>query len=558
MQYAPRLMRRPRATGVGALIVALATVLLPPTIPAVDAVASSCTGWTSTVVPPPTINVLRTSLGRVQTVPFRRYVEYVLAAEWGPSTPREALAAGAVAIEQYGWYFTLAGHWRGGRAGGTCFDVRDTNVDQVYRPGSKVPTAGQRAAVSEVWGTSVRKPDGAAPGGRFFMTSYNGGGAYRRCGSGLTGWKLWQDGASNCAKQGMSFGSILSLYYGPGLRIVNGPSHNLDSTVYGDVGLLVDRESPGTRSAEALLLSSDGTKLTLRSDQPLGFSLADSLGWVTADLTGDGRADLAVLLDAGDGLQVRVFPGTGSGFGPGTVWWNAGPTPALDPAQPLQLIAADWNGDRRADLGLVGTPTGTSGTVAVLRLGSTGSTLASAGIGWQAPLAGTLWRAYGGDFTGDGRTDVALLLDLGGTLALDLVPSGSGIGTLAPLAEWGRLAQFATATTLPLLADVNGDGRMDLVFVSPLAQSGLTIALESSTGRGFRGSTIATFADGYPWPTVRAGAADLNGDGRDDLYLLSPDGDGARIEALLSQGSTVATQTWADHLDIDPTGATTF
>ena len=231
-------MRRLPATGVGALIVALASGIFLQTAPATEA-ASSCTGWKSTVVPPPQINVLRTALGKVDTVPFWRYVEFVLAAEWGPSNPREALAAGAVAVKQYAWYHAMAGHWRGGRYGGSCYDVRDTNVDQVYRPATKPPTAEHRAAVAESWSVTLRKHSRANPTGRFFLTSYNDGSSYRPCGSGVTGWKLWQRGAADCAAEGYTFEEILRTYYGPNLRVVAMGRHDLDGRGSGGSGIFV-------------------------------------------------------------------------------------------------------------------------------------------------------------------------------------------------------------------------------------------------------------------------------------------------------------------------------
>src|SRR5450756_575105 len=109
----------------------LAAVLMPSVLvwlpavtpPQVAQAASVCTGWTSTRVPPSTIRVLRTSgtaSGYVQTADFKKYVQIVLAAEWPPSWPTEALKTGAIAVKQYGWYFTM--HWRGGTAHGACYD----------------------------------------------------------------------------------------------------------------------------------------------------------------------------------------------------------------------------------------------------------------------------------------------------------------------------------------------------------------------------------------------------------------------------------------------------
>ena len=99
-----------RAAAASVLIATLLTGILFRTAPPAQA-AGSCTGWASTVTPPPHINVLRTALGRVETVPFRRYVEVVMAGEWGPQNAREALRAGAVAVKQYAWYYAMAGNW---------------------------------------------------------------------------------------------------------------------------------------------------------------------------------------------------------------------------------------------------------------------------------------------------------------------------------------------------------------------------------------------------------------------------------------------------------------
>ena len=91
-------MRRlPLAVG-GAVLsaVMLVAVLAPPpaltssaTLPdmavAPASTAASCTGWTSTYVPPPSITVGMVQSGNVSSVvqvPFMTYVETVLAAEW--------------------------------------------------------------------------------------------------------------------------------------------------------------------------------------------------------------------------------------------------------------------------------------------------------------------------------------------------------------------------------------------------------------------------------------------------------------------------------------------
>ena len=541
-------------------MVALATGIRLHSPPATEA-AGSCTGWKSTVVPPPHINVLRTGLGRVDTVPFRRYVEFVLAAEWGPGTAREALAAGAVAIKQYAWYHALAGHWRGGRVGGRCYDVRDTNLDQVYRPGTKIPTAKQRAAVERSWPVTLRKYSRADPRGRFFMTSYNGGQAHRECGSGVTGWKLWQWGAANCAVDGYTFEAILRTYYGPNVRVVTMGRHDLDGDGRDDIGVLV-RGTDGDTSYP-FVLPSRGDALRALSDEPLGILRSGVLGQVTADLTGDGREDIAVLVRAAGGADLRVFRGTKSGLTQAEVWWASDVTgPALSPAH-LHLVSADWDGDGRADVGLLGPSPARTGTSRLYALQSRGDRLADPQIAWEGAIDATHATAYGGDFNGDGRGDLAAVEDQGrGDLAaieeegrrgvdLVVVPSrrdGKGLG--AP-ETWYSERAFARDDVLPVKADINGDGRDDIVLVARSGDAGLRLVLYRARNASFTRSTLARLDEGFPWAGLKSGAADLNGDGFEDLFVLSAAGAGTRFSALLSSATAVAAKPWVSDRDLD-------
>ena len=183
--------------------------------PAPVRAASVCTGWTSDSVPPATIRVLRTvgpAAGTVQVVPFHDYVTVVMAAEWGPSDPPEALKAGAVAVKQYGWYRAM--YWRGGTAAdGSCYDVVDSPIDQVYWPEAKTPSASEISAVDATWGISVLKS------GSLFATHYTAGSSVA-CGANADGWHLYQISAMHCAEGGMAAATILQTYYDPGAQVV--------------------------------------------------------------------------------------------------------------------------------------------------------------------------------------------------------------------------------------------------------------------------------------------------------------------------------------------------
>jgi len=215
---------RAAARPVVAIAVATAIVLLlgPGQAPAVASpvtAAAVCTGWTSQTIPPDTIRVLRTrgpAEDTVQVVPFRTYVDVVMAAEWGPTNPREALRAGAVAIKEYAWYNAM--RWRG-KTGpdGQCYDVVDSTIDQLYAPEDRDPAATLVAAVEATWDTVVHRD------GRVFSTHYQGGKDVA-CGSDADGTWLYQRSAMRCARDGKTADEILMLYYGPDAEVVRGAS----------------------------------------------------------------------------------------------------------------------------------------------------------------------------------------------------------------------------------------------------------------------------------------------------------------------------------------------
>jgi len=215
----PRLLRA--AARLGTAFVLAATLVGAPAGsggPPAALAAATCTGWASDAIPPTTIRVLRTTgpaSGSVQQVAFRDYVNVVMAAEWGAGNPPEALNAGAVAVKEYAWYYAM--FWRGKSAtDGSCYDVVDSSIDQVYSPETRVPAASITAAVDATWGTTVRRNTS------LFVTHYQGG-ANVACGANADGGHLYQVSATHCAQDGMTASAILETYYGPGLEVVGGP-----------------------------------------------------------------------------------------------------------------------------------------------------------------------------------------------------------------------------------------------------------------------------------------------------------------------------------------------
>ena len=200
-----------------AAFLALSALLWLPTLvtpPATVRAAGTCTGGTSTRVPPPAIRVLRTSgasNGHVISVDFKSYVKVVLAAEWPSSWPATAIQTGAIATKQYAWYYAM--HYRGGTAHGACYDVVDTSSDQIYQPESRKPSASQLAAIEATWDETLTK------NGSFLLTGYRSGTKYLSCGADADGYHLFQHSSVDCTRSGMTADEILHVYLDPGLEV---------------------------------------------------------------------------------------------------------------------------------------------------------------------------------------------------------------------------------------------------------------------------------------------------------------------------------------------------
>ncbi|HYM83099.1 MAG TPA: SpoIID/LytB domain-containing protein, partial [Candidatus Dormibacteraeota bacterium] len=176
------------------------------------AVAGTCSAWTTSYGPPPTIRVLRVATQVVENVPFQAYAANVMSWEWPASYPTEALRAGAVAVKQYAWYRAMAPRTT---ATGDCYDVRDDSWDQIYDP-SRTPAPSETAAVADTWPLTLRKSS------TFFLPHYDAG-TSTVCGAEVSpsGTWLYQQGAKACALAGKSMAEILHVYLDPGLTIAN-------------------------------------------------------------------------------------------------------------------------------------------------------------------------------------------------------------------------------------------------------------------------------------------------------------------------------------------------
>ena len=287
------------------------------------------------------------------------------------------------------------------------------------------------------------------------------------------GMDVWlNDGAGHFAAP--RFASVGS----PWMHVVadfNGDTHP-------DVITASESNTP-VHSISLRLLTNDGTgTLTLVP----GFSLPFEGTFTAVDIDRDGDQDLAIII--GDDLILRRNDGQANFGAAETIIAGMAGWPAF----------GDFNGDNRTDVAVgLGTP-----GVAVA--------LANASGGFVAPVVhavpgGAHGLADPADLNGDGRLDLfSIAGDENGPAPGGSVLLGDGAGGFG-----GALQATSDFVYLPTLADVNGDGRRDLVGISSLGSFGVWLG----TGGGTFSAPVHFANAVYYGPAV----GDLNGDGRPDL-----------------------------------------
>ena len=201
----------------------------------------------------------------------------------------------------------------------------------------------------------------------------------------------------------------------------------------------------------------------------------------SAKFTGAAQPDLLVVCAMG---QVLVLPNAGRGtFGkpisttlPLGAWIGNLMIGQVHPA------IADFNGDGKLDLVIPGLGTSAFGASQVawyLLLGKGDGTFQTPSI---VPFTGIMpLSVVAGDFNGDGKTDLAAAAyDNTGNPWLEIAP-GNGDGTF----QTPVLSQLpATSGTVLLAADVNGDGKLDIVVAGSCLYLNLTGTGASESNAG--------------------------------------------------------------------------
>jgi hypothetical protein len=226
---------------------------------------------------------------------------------------------------------------------------------------------------------------------------------------------------------------------------------------------------------------------------------------VVGDMSGDGKPDVVGIKQG----NARVFLNQGGG-----VFAPAIESPLGASGSGTALHLSDMNADAKPDLVFA------YGEDVVVLLGQGGGAL---GPPSAYPGLGTFVTGFiaPGDFTGDGKPDVAVIDDITFEPGSLFTFVNKGDGALYSGVSFPDVFTYDSIG----VHDLNGDGKLDIVGASA---SGVGVLLNQ--GGAFSAASYPAVIDGFP----AFAAADLNGDGSADLAVTAMNQD--KLSVLLNQG----------------------
>jgi serine/threonine protein kinase len=260
---------------------------------------------------------------------------------------------------------------------------------------------------------------------------------------------------------------------------------------------------------------------------------------VAADVNGDGRADLIWNHASLASNQTRVALGQGDGAFAFQASIAAPPAAVPAGGSVPELVVGDFNGDGAADLAWHAFVERAKHTSVALSNRDGLFTFTAPDI--SPPRWGGEWRAYVADVDGDERDD--LVFNALGQENLTRILRSNGDGTFSEVHGAIHVAQGWHGYAA-YLGDVDGDGRPDFIWNdAPGGMNRIYVArslavLELLPWQDYpRASATGAATEQPHWAGFTVHAVDSDGDGRTDVVWIATDRDSVVIHRALGQTS---------------------